>query len=382
MSTATLEAQGFVPVPVRAIEKELARQFQAEQDPGGPPILRARLSNLVIYCDRAEQVEMVTAALPAIIGVHPARVLLLDVEPGHDASELTAAVRVRTRYVRGTQEIGSEQVTIRASGKAVDYVPNVVLGLLIGDLPTNLWWASTLPPPLVGPLLYDLAEPAQQIIYDSFAWPEPARGVAAVAGWLARFERGTEQGGVYRVASDLTWRRLKPWRSILAQALDPATAPGALASAADVLIEHGPHSVTFAWSLAGWLIQGLGWHSGGARVTPGERIDWRLSSTGGPRHLCLRRLGDRPSGIHQVRISCAIDNAPCALTISPCEEASRLRIELECSNAAPRTVAVTTPPLPELIGQQLSDRERDPVFRATMNVAQTMAQEVLDIPLN
>jgi glucose-6-phosphate dehydrogenase assembly protein OpcA len=378
MSTATLEAQGFVPVPVRGIEQELARQFQAEQDPGGPPIQRARLSNLVVYCDRAEQVEMVTAALPEIIGVHPARVLLLDVRPGHDAGAVTAAVRVRTRYVHGTQEIGSEQVTIRASGHAIDHVPNVVRGLLIGDLPTNLWWASTQPPPLAGPLLYDLAEPAQQIIYDSFAWPEPARGIAATAAWLARFERGTEQGGLYRVASDLTWRRLKPWRRTLAQALDPATAPGALTSAADVVIEHGPHSATFAWGLASWLIQGLGWHSGGARVKPGEQIDWHLTSTGGPRHLCLRRLGDRPSGIHLVRVSCAIDGVPRDLTVTPCEESRRLRIVLEGGDAAARTVTLTTPPLPELIGQQLSDRERDPVFRATMSVAQTLAQRVLD----
>ena len=47
--------------------------------------------------------------------------------------------------------------------------------VLIGDLPTNLWWTAATPPPLAGHLLYDLAENAQQIIFDSIGWTEPAR---------------------------------------------------------------------------------------------------------------------------------------------------------------------------------------------------------------
>ena len=80
-------------------------------------------------------------------------------------------------------------MTLHAAGAAVERLPFAVRALLIGDLPTNLWWASPQPPPLAGPLLYDLAEHAQQIIYDSLGWPDPVRGVAATASWLDQIER-------------------------------------------------------------------------------------------------------------------------------------------------------------------------------------------------
>ena len=69
------------------------------------------------------------------------------------------------------------------------HLPFAVRALLIGDLPTNLWWAAPVPPPFAGPLLYELAEHAQQIVYDSMGWPDPAHGVAATAGWLEQIER-------------------------------------------------------------------------------------------------------------------------------------------------------------------------------------------------
>ena len=75
-------------------------------------------------------------------------------------------------------------VTLHAGGAAVDRLPFAVRALLIGDLPVNLWWQAHVPPPLAGALIYDLAETAQQVIYDSVGWPDPARGMAATAGWL------------------------------------------------------------------------------------------------------------------------------------------------------------------------------------------------------
>src|SRR5262249_17825060 len=145
----------------------------------------------------------------------------------------------------------SEQVTLHARGQGVGRLPSAVRALLIGDLPTNVWWATPQPPPLAGVLLYDLAENAQQIIYDSIGWPEPARGVVAVAAWLEVFDSGQAPSS-WRVASDVNWRRLKFWRRLLTQALDPASAPGAMESVTEVLVEHGPHAVIQAWELVSW----------------------------------------------------------------------------------------------------------------------------------
>ena len=106
-------------------------------------------------------------------------------------------------------------------------------------------------------MLYDLAEHAQQIIYDSIGWPEPARGV--VAAGLAGESRAVSRRGRWRVAADLNWRRLKFWRRMLSQALTRTPRRGAVESISEVLVEHGPHAVVQAWELVSWLASRLGW---------------------------------------------------------------------------------------------------------------------------
>src|SRR5207253_9666149 len=111
-------------------------------------------------------------------------------------------------------------------------------------------------------------------------WAEPARGVAGTATWLARFEHAAGEG-VWSVASDLNWRRLKYWRRLLGQALDPAAAPGALDSISEVLVEHGPHAVVQAWELVSWLAARLGWQVEAGAMQPGVEIDWQFAAPHG-----------------------------------------------------------------------------------------------------
>src|SRR6185369_11795532 len=141
------------------------------------------------------------------------------------------------------QHICSEQITLRTTLSGLEHLPFAVRQLLVGDLPTNLWWASTTPPPLAGPFLQDLSEEIQQIVYDSNGWPDPPRGVAAAARWIAGIESLAYHEVGWRVAADLNWRRLKHWRRLLAQALDPSSLPGALDTITEVVVEHGPHAV-------------------------------------------------------------------------------------------------------------------------------------------
>src|SRR5262249_12357145 len=156
---------------------------------------------------------------------------------GNGKDEIRGQVSVWCQRHRGGPKACCEQVTLHARGSAVERLPFAVRELVIGDLPTNIWWAVTQPPSLGGPLLHGLAEYAQQIIYDSIGWPEPARGVATTMAWLEHFEH-VPRNGRWHVASDLNWRRLKYWRRLLSQALDPNTAPGALESVTEVLVEH------------------------------------------------------------------------------------------------------------------------------------------------
>ena len=364
-------------VPLRQVERELNRQLKSIQgNPVDAPAIRAGLSNLVIYCDTAERAAEVVAEVPMIVAIHPARVLLLIDNPDGEAGPVTATVHSQMhRFGTGLRAF-SEQVTLQANGRAVEHLPYAVRSLLIGDLPTNLWWASWQPPAMAGAILYELSENADQVIYDSYGWPEPARGMTATASWIEKFERGPEQGR-YRVVSDLTWRRFKTWRRVLGQALDPVSAHGAIESILEIVIDHGPHSVMSAWGLTSWLALCLGWTVTGAKVIPDVRIDWGFASVHGPKHVQIRRLANAAKGVRQVRITCQVDGVPTNLVISPEDNDKRLSVVVEGGNTAPRTVTVLDQSLAELVGRQLSDRDRDPIFRQSMVMAQTLAQRVL-----
>ncbi len=372
MSEATTAVGGEV--PLRDVERELARQMKVVQGEGEAPVQRVRMSNLVVYCDRPQIADAVKAQLPDIVAVHPARVLLLLAEPGAATSEIKAKVAVQVRHLSRSQQACSEGVLIHATGGAIDRLPFAVRSLVIGDLPMNLWWAAPTPPALEGVLLYELAEYAQQIMYDSIGWTDPTRGVAATASWLESVER--TNAGQWRVASDLNWRRLKFWRRTVSQALDPASAPGAAESITYLMVEHGPHAVVQAWELVSWLAQRFGWKVRTGKVQPGVEINWVFDSPAGETRVRVRRLEEGNPEIYQVRLVCKVDGKPAAMKLVR-ESADRLAIVPEMTGGEPRTVNI--PPLTpaELIGRQLSDRERDPVFRDSMAVAQVLAQSLL-----
>jgi glucose-6-phosphate dehydrogenase assembly protein OpcA len=361
-------------VPLSEIEHELRRQTAGAKDSGEAPTVRARMSNLVIFCDRADTAESLAAEVPTIVAAHPARVLLLIGEPGPETVELTASVRVWNQRSRAGLKACSEQVTLRARGQAVDRLPFAVRGLLVGDLPINIWWASTQPPPLAGMFLYSLAEQAQQVIYDSIGWPEPALGVAATAAWLGNFERGIGDGR-WRVASDLNWRRLKFWRRLLGQTLDPSTASDLIGSVTEVLVEHGPHAVIQAWLLVSWLASRLGWEVQAGSVQPGVEITWQVLTPHGPLRVRIRRQAEGPTQLRRMRLACVLDGKPCALDIAP--EDDRLVITAEGLPLAARTLTVQPQTLVDLVARQLSDRERDAVFHESMDVAQVFAKSLL-----
>lgn len=364
-----------VVVPVQDVEHELTRQMNAVTASGEAPVLRACMSNLVIYCDSVDLARRVQAEIPAIVALHPARVLLAIGEAGLQTEEVTTTVHVQRHNGEHGRSICTELVILHAKGHDVQHLPFTLRGLMIGDLPTNLWWAASEPPPLAGALLFDMAEYAQQLIYDSRGWTDPHRGVGATASWLDKFER--PQGNArWRVASDLSWRRLKYWRRVLSQGLDPASAPGAMESITEVLVEHGPHAVTQAWGLVGWLASRLGWKVQAARLEPNVEIRWHVHAGNRTLSVRIHRLPEGPPEVRHIRIACTLDGKPGALDFVMVDD-RRLAVLPEGSDVSPRTISMQPQTLAEMVARQLSDREPDPVFRESMVVAHVFAESVL-----
>lgn len=363
-------------VPLGKVEHEFLRQMKELQGPDERPVQRTRMANLVIYCASQERAASLNGEIPEVVNVHPARVLLLVADAESASAELQTTVLVRPLRLGSHGFSFSEQVTLTAGRGAVHHLPFAVRALLIGDLPTNLWWAAPVPPPFAGPILYELAEHAQQIVYDSMGWPQPARGVAATTDWLGQIERA-DGPGRWRVASDVNWRRLKYWRRMLTQSLDGAIDRGLLPSAAEIRIEHGPHAVVQAWLLMSWLTERLGWKVQTGRTESGVEMKWRFHGPTGEPLVRIHRADEGPPEILRIRIACRIDNRDSALDLSM-QDGQRLVLRMEGIEEAPRTMTVPPHSPAELVGRQLSDRESDPAFRAAMSVAQVMARSLLE----
>src|SRR5262249_54581630 len=127
----------FAPVALRDVERELSRLMKATQGAGEDPVIQARMSNLVIFCNSADLATRLAAQLDESVQGPPARVMLLVTEPGPDSAEISAAVRVCGQRL-GKQRVCSEQILLRAPERLADRLPFAVRSLLIGDLPTNL----------------------------------------------------------------------------------------------------------------------------------------------------------------------------------------------------------------------------------------------------
>jgi glucose-6-phosphate dehydrogenase assembly protein OpcA len=333
------------------------------------------MSNLVIFSDNRERAESLAAEVPDVVSIHPARVLLVLGEGEADDAPINASTLVRPRPSKAPVDGCVEMITLHAAGPTTSRLPFAVRALLVGDLPINLWWASNQPPPFAGAFLFDLAENAQQIIYDSSGWLDPTRAVASTAHWLEGVSKGLP-GGRWRVASDVNWRRLKYWRRILGQKLDPTAGSGAAATATELLLEHGPHAVTQAWALASWLTRRLGWKVRAGKVEPGVEIRWAFDAPHGAVAVRIKRHPEGPSEIRHVRLQCRIGNSPATLVFRPVD-ATRLEVVIEGVASASRTVSTQPLSFAELIGRQLSDRERDSVFTESMATAQTLAQSLM-----
>src|SRR4051812_15845926 len=119
-------------VPLRDVERVLARQMKALQGPGAAPVQRARMANLVIFCNSLEQAVLINAQIPDIEAAHPARAILVVGEPAREERDVTSRVTVRPMHLHGGRPHAlAEQVTLHAAGAAVERLPFAVRALLI-----------------------------------------------------------------------------------------------------------------------------------------------------------------------------------------------------------------------------------------------------------
>lgn len=355
-------------VDLAVIERELAQLWRHGGE-AETPVTRACMSNLIAVCRTGDEVAVIANEIPVIAARHPCRAFVLLADAGGTGARIEAYVSTHARVAEGRRQVVSEHVTIEARGAATRRLPSAVRGLLIGDLPTAVWWATPQPPPQAGELFTELADLADQVIYDSQGWPDPPRYVVTTANWATG-------EGVRQAVSDIAWRRLKLWRRLLTQALDPAIAPGVLESVREITVEHGPHAMTQGWLLTGWLAFRLHWRPAGGRVTGGTEAIWQFHAPQGTVPITVRRLDEGEAEIQTVRI---VSTPGGRSTTISCTNAGPGRLAV-VSDAVPgvvRSLSALSQSRADLLARQLPDLARDPLFRDCLAFARTMAQALL-----
>ena len=357
------------PVDLAAIEEELARFWHDPEAPEtGSPVTRACMANLVIFCRNTDEEREITQEIPSIVASHPSRVLLLVADVHSQSEGLEAFVRAHRRLTEEGQQIYSEHVTVRAGSASIRRLPSTVRSLLLGDLATTLWWATSEAPPLHGTLFDELAELADQVIYDSVAWTDPLRQFLVMADWIGR--------GHAKSIADLAWQRPRLWHHLIAQSLDPGYAPGALEGMTEIHIEHGPHALTQAWLLVGWLALRLGWQPQGGRVMPGPEVHWQFAWPHGTPHVRIRRLASGAAEIKLMRVATRVADHPVTFHFRA-ESASRVSVFAE--GLADRMLSLTGPVQSRaaMVAHQLPDLAHNRLFEQSVALARMMAEAML-----
>lgn len=334
----------------------------------GQTVTRACMSNLIVYCEHSRS-EEILASVRELVQSHPARVVMLaangEAGPTH-AAEPGIDVYISGHYyaLDAGWQVCAEQIHIIADDAAVRRLPSIARAQLVGDLPTTLWWASHQPPPTAGQLFFKLATMSDQIIYDSIGWTNPSKGMQAMSRWV------TAERGEY-VIFNLAWRRLKPWRSLLSQVLDPAITPAALQQVYGVTIEHGPHALAMASLLLGWIASRLNWKARDGTASVGKQTVWNFAAPGRPVRVLIKRLDAGAPTPYRLRWQWRDGNQEKSLVFALLAD-QRLGILEPGVDTPLRVIAAPDLEHGALVSAQMAQRTRDKLFEAALEAGNAM----------
>jgi glucose-6-phosphate dehydrogenase assembly protein OpcA len=239
------------PLDPRRIEAEIARVRERESTGFGGGA-KANLFNLVVATPGSAPGPMVDAALGALLGRRPARIIRLAA-PG-DAATGSAAAIVSGHCSPGTLDRGVclEEIEVSAGRDPLGEGAGAWAPLLARDIPTFLWIAGSWTP---ADLALEACTHADKLILDGSLADEPAVGLAA----LHRLREATR--GRLAVA-DLAWSRTLALRVQAARAFDAPAARVSLGSITSVGVVGGTPAEALLFFL--WLATRLDW-----RLLPG-----------------------------------------------------------------------------------------------------------------
>jgi glucose-6-phosphate dehydrogenase assembly protein OpcA len=350
-----------------AIERELQQLIRQPMNASttGLPGTRTAVLNLVAYAADATTMERIVGTLAALVDHHPSRTIVAMVNSG-GGTEMDAHVHVDCRPV-GTSglKVCIEHVIVGASPRALRRLPNVVLPLLLSDLPVVFWWPGE--PALREPLLYDLLRPANRFVVDTLGFVHVERS-------LVMLDALRNRPGLSIDLADLNWGRLLPWRELVAQFWDVPAWRAHLNRVDRVEIQLGKptdarSNRAQALLLAGWLASRLGWSpTGMERLRDGYRLQARRR--GGEVEIQVSIATEPTSGLRRIGFARQGARQPASFAVAASEgDTAQMSVQIGGQAVYERTARIERLTEAELLATELDMSSSDTVFEDALGAA-------------
>jgi glucose-6-phosphate dehydrogenase assembly protein OpcA len=220
---------------------------------------------------------------------HPSRTIVVvmggdEVEGG--STGIDAAVWVHALMNSAGRAVCFEEVVLTVRGPARYHLDSVVGPFALPDVPLVVWLPASLPAP--GDPLLDVAN---RLVVDSRAVAEGGADALSRASVLCR----------RLPVNDLSWIRLRPWRTQLAGLFEGGATRPFLDAVDQVEVSGntGPRMM-----MGGWLLRRLGLNPARVHMTPAEHVSVRIEATHGGRRgrFSVTRTGPERSIVASVDV--------------------------------------------------------------------------------
>jgi glucose-6-phosphate dehydrogenase assembly protein OpcA len=308
MTPATLEPEKILK-DLRNLWHDLGSSTEVS---GG--VLRACGMTLIVGSEDNSDTDELRHTLGVLMHDHPARaiVLRLSEKSGLDANVFSQCWMPFGKH----QQICAEGIEITAGSIELTHVAQLLLPLIVSDLPAVLWCRG--PRVFSGDVFASLLPLVQKVIVDSASAADPQAAIATI--------RDLRKQG--RLVADLSWTKLTALRELMASLFDEGTAVGIKSAK---VFYGGDIASPSAIYFAAWL----------ERALPQASVS-------------LNRGEDGPRGLRSI----VLTGEGCEVTIT---RPDRTTLEVHCGGRIRRSTMIL---LSEevLMSEELSILGADPVF--------------------
>ena len=376
----SLTAGELQPANVATLEDELSELWRAAaEDPETEhPVMRASVLTLLAFVENEDDGRETFNLISRVIAQNPCRAILLAAEPRESPEGLSAWISAQCHLPpSGARQVCCEQIYVRARGETVKGLDNVVLPLIVPELPVYLWWrAGRFVPPS---FLDHVLRITNRVLVDSGRFEEPETDLATLARQVERFRNG--EGMAF---SDLNWARLTPCRELIAQNFDSDETRSCLQDLAEVKLEWrqeaGAEGCRTAQALlmTAWLASRLDWRPS-SRITPSTNPGRVLEFQRGDKPVrvewVVHQEAGKPSTPFQVNLKTGSASPANFSVIESAEEGIvRTRAEMPGRSPLERTARLVVMDEVELLNEELKFPDRDRVYEEVLNLIAQMVE--------